>query len=165
MAGVTFLVSIFLYNFINLPFLSNAISSCNRSCEILRDWVGQLTIYHMCNCSQSSICAMMSPIVGHPTASSCGHQRAHILLFCRISTIELYQCAKSCEWEKHNFLERDTTFYNMNWDWWCVNYFPNDTIVQFRRCTSPYILVFLLVLVFLLFFYHTIYNNTFLKCA
>lgn len=41
-SNLVFLASIFLFNITNLPFLTNAISSCNGGCNDLNDCYGQL---------------------------------------------------------------------------------------------------------------------------
>jgi len=64
-SNLVFLASIFLFNIINIPFLTNAISSCNGPCKTLNDCDGQLIcINGKCNDDPdvgTNICTKPSP--------------------------------------------------------------------------------------------------------
>jgi hypothetical protein len=95
-SNLVFLASIFLFNIINSPFLTNAISSCNGPCRTLNDCAGQLIcINGKCNDDPNvgtRICSQPSPSPPPPSGGG-GTCRSTSNLQCDGKSYPQYRCS------------------------------------------------------------------------
>ena len=95
-SNLVFLASIFLFNIINSPFLTNAISSCNGPCRTLNDCAGQLIcINGKCNDDPkvgTRICSQPSPSPPPPSGGG-GTCQSSGNLQCDGKSYPQYRCS------------------------------------------------------------------------